>query len=180
MRAKSLSADGWFLLRRKHSWTLLNVRGQAFFSVVALEQYLLILAFDGQSRLHRNLPSRLHRPLDASHGLRRFVRRRELARIFHDVFHEAIALENIVHDAELKSFLEGEGVASDHQFDGFAFPDQARQTLRSAGAGEHAEVDLGQSDLPRIFARDSQIGSHRDLESSADAMAIDRGDRSEE
>src|ERR1019366_2617871 len=149
--------------RRKHSWTLLNVSGQTFFGVLALEQDLLVLTLHGQSRFHGNLPPGLHGPLDASHSLRGLVWRRELACIFHDVFHEAIALENVVHNAEILCFFERERIAGDHKFDGFAFPDQARQALRSAGAGKHAEVDLGQADLAGVFAGDAEVGSHGDL-----------------
>src|ERR1039457_855940 len=57
-----------------------------------------------------------------------------------------------------------------------AFPHQARQALRSAGAGKYAEVDLGQADFARVFARDAEVGGHGDLQPSADTMAIDRGD----
>src|SRR5258707_14965698 len=72
-------------------WPLLYVGGQAFFRILALEENLLVFAFHGQCGFHRNLPAGLHGALDASDGLRGFVWRTELARVFHDVFHEAIA-----------------------------------------------------------------------------------------
>src|SRR2546429_4478458 len=158
------------LLRRKYRRTLLHIGGKTFFRVVALEQYLLVLSLDGQRRLHGNLPSRLHRTFDASHSLCGLVRRRELARVLHDVLHEAVALEDVVQDAELLRFFKGERVARNHQFDGFALPYQAREALRSAGSGKHAEIDLGQSDLAGVLAGNSQVGSHCDLEASADTM----------
>src|SRR5580698_6534704 len=115
-----------FLLRRKHCWTLLNVRGQTFFGVITLEQDLLVLALNRQRGFHWNLPSRLHGTLNASYGLRSFVWWRELACVFHDVLHEAIALENIVHNAKFLRLFERECIAGNHQFDGFALPYQAR------------------------------------------------------
>ncbi len=98
------------------------------------------------------------------------------AGVLHDVFHEAVALEDVVDDAELLRFFERKRVAGDHQFDGLALAHQARQALRAAGAGQHAEVHFRQADLARIFARDAQVGSHGDLEASADAVAVDGGD----
>src|SRR4029077_3819869 len=164
------------LLRRKYGRTLLHIRGQAFFRVIALKQNLLILSLDSQSRFHRDLPSGLHRTLDTSDSLCGLVRRRELARVLHDVVHEPVALENVVHDAELLRFFERKRVARNHQLDGFALPYQARQTLRSAGSGKHSEVDFGQADLAGIFAGNSEVGSHGNLEASADTMAVDCGD----
>ena len=42
--------------------------------------------------------------------------------------------------------------------------------------GKHAEVDFGQADLARVFAGDPEVGRHGDLQPSANAMAVDRGD----
>src|SRR4029077_21201980 len=66
------------LLCLKYRWPLLHVSSQPFLSVLALEEQLLILALHRQCRLHRNLPTCLHRTFDASHSLRGFVRRTEL------------------------------------------------------------------------------------------------------
>ena len=57
-----------------------------------------------------------------------------------------------------------------------ALAHQARQALRSAGAGQHAEIHFGQSDLARILARDADVGRHRDLQSAAHAVPVQRGD----
>src|SRR5262249_5355210 len=58
---------------------LLLIGGDAFLGVVTLEEKLLQLALDGERRLDRQVPTRLHRALDAAHGLRGLVRRHELA-----------------------------------------------------------------------------------------------------
>src|ERR1700730_16845285 len=100
--------------------TLLHVRRQTFLGVFALEQQLLIFALQGQRGFHRNFPSRLHRALDASNGFRCLIGRAELGSIFHDVFHEILALVNVVDDPQLFRFFERKSVPGDHQFDGLA------------------------------------------------------------
>src|SRR5271165_1324854 len=160
-RAELRSADGQEcpsphkrdLLRLEGCWPLLHVRRQAFLRVLALEQQLLVLAFDGQGRLHRNLPARLHGALDSSDGFRRLVGRAELLGVLHDVFHEAVTLENVVEDAEFLCFFERERVAGDHQLDGLALPHHPREALRAAGAGEYTQVHLRQADLAGVLAR---------------------------
>ena len=106
----------------------------------------------------------------------RLVRRAELLGVFHDVFHEAVALEDVVDDAEFLRFFERESVAGDHQFDGLALAHHAREALGAAGARKHAEVHFRQSDLARFFARDAKVGGHGDLEAAADAVAVDGRD----
>ena len=173
-RATSCCRIDYFALNIRR--TLLHVRSQAFLRVFALEEQLLVLAFDRQRRLHRNLPAGLHGALDAPHGLRGLVGRAELLGVLHDVFHEAVALEDVVDDAEFLRFFERERVARDHQLDRLALADQARQPLRAAGAGKNAEVHFRQADLARILARDANVGSHGDLQAAADAVAVDRRD----
>src|SRR4051812_41647722 len=95
-------------------WPLLHVRGQTFFCVFALEQQLLIFTFHRERRLHRNLPSGLHRALDSSHRFGGLIWRAELASVLHDVFHEAFAFKDVVDDTKLQRLLERKRVASDH------------------------------------------------------------------
>src|SRR6266566_2471312 len=153
---------------------LLDVSGQTLFCVVTLKEQLLVLALEGQRRFQRNLPAGLHCPLDASNRLGRFVRRAELACIFHDVFHEAIALVNVIDDPELERLLEGIRVAGNHQLDRLALPHQARKPLSATGSRQYAEIDLGQANLARIFARNSNVGGHGDLQPTADGMPVER------
>ncbi len=53
--------------------------------------------------------------------------------------------------------------------------DQARQALRAAGAGDEAELDLGQAELGRGNG-DAVVADQRDLEAAAERCAVDRGD----
>src|SRR5271169_3053995 len=157
-------------------WALLHIRRQAFLRILALEQQLLVLTLYGQRRLHRNLPARLHRSLDASYSLRRLIGWAELLGILQDVLHEAVALEDVVYDAEFLRLLKRKRVAGHHQFNGFALPDHAREPLRAAGSREHAEVHFRQANLAGILARDTDVGGHGDLQTAAHAMAIDSRD----
>ena len=52
---------------------------------------------------------------------------------------------------ELLRLLEGDQAAGDHQLDGAGLADEAGEALGAAGAGEHAEGDLGQADLAGAF-----------------------------
>src|SRR6202044_3494215 len=88
-------------LRFENRRPLLHIRSQAFLRIFTLEKNLLILALHCKSRLHRNLPSSLHRTLDPPHSLRGLIRRAELLGVLHHVFHETIALVNVVDNSEL-------------------------------------------------------------------------------
>src|SRR4051812_22998139 len=76
------------LFRRERCRPLVHVGRDAFLRIVALEEDLLVLAFEGQRGFHRNLPTALHGALDAAYRFCRLVRRTELPRVLHDVFHE--------------------------------------------------------------------------------------------
>ena len=66
--------------------------------------------------------------------------------------------------------------AGDHQLHRARLADEAREPLRAARAGQHAERDLGQADLAGVLLRDAQVGRHRDFEAAADGVAVERGD----
>ncbi len=72
--------------------------------------------------------------------------------------------------------VEAEQAAGDHQLDRGRLADDAHQALGAAGAGQHAERDLGQAELGRAAAGDPQVGRHRDLEAAADGVAVERRD----
>ena len=54
-------------------------------------------------------------------------------------------------------------------------PDEPRQPLRAAAAGDQAELDLRLSEL-RVVGDDADVAAHRELEPAAEAEAVDRGD----
>ena len=85
-------------------------------------------------------------------------------------------LPDLIDDPELLRPLEVEGLARRHEFDRGALVDQARQPLGAAGARQDAERDLGEPDLAGALAGDAEIGRHRDLEATADRVAVERRD----
>src|ERR1700733_3947100 len=133
------------LFRFEYRRALFNVRRQAFLRVFALEKQLLIFAFHSQRGFHGNFPARLHRTLNATHGLGGFVRRTELASVFHDVFHESVALENVVDDPKFFGFFERKSVARDHQLNRLALSYHPGKPLRTAGSREYAQIYLWQT-----------------------------------
>ena len=99
-----------------------------------------------------------------------------MPRVFHHVPHETVALENVIDDAEFVRLFERECIAGDHKFDGLTLAHQPRESLGSPGSRQNPEVHLRQPDLPRIFARNADIGGHRNLQSSAHAVPINGSD----
>jgi exodeoxyribonuclease-3 len=136
---------------------LLSVGGEPFGGIFRREQLGLQLALEGEALLESHLGAALHRPLDATDGQRRPVRGGESAGVVLDLGAEIGrrgGVDQAVHQAELSPSLERHGLALDHQLDRPGFADEAREPLRPAGAGQHAERDLGQADLPRVPPRD--------------------------
>src|SRR5579862_9131258 len=161
-------------LRGERRRPLLDICGQSLFRVIALEQDLLILALNGECGFHWNLPACLHGALDAAHSLSGFVGRAELARILHDVLYEAVALVDVVDDAEFLGLFKGKRIASDHQLNRPALAHQTREALRPSGSRQNAQIHFGQADFPGVFARDADVSGHRDLETAANAMTVER------
>ena len=67
------------------------------------------------------------------------------------------------------------GIADRAHFDRFGDTRQARQSLRSACAGNDAELHFGLADL-RVGRRDAIVAGHRDFQSAAERRAVDRHD----
>src|SRR5205814_5669594 len=133
--------------------------GEAFLGVFALEELLLQLALDRERALEGDLPPGLHAALDAADRFRRLVRRAEALRVLHHAVPPLLSVlfgwPDVVDDAEALRFLELEEAALDHQLDRFGLSDEARQPLRSAGAGENAKGDFGEADFAAAFERDA-------------------------
>src|SRR5207253_10336967 len=138
---------------------------EAFLRVFALEELLLQLALDGERGLERDLPTGLDGTLDASDGLRGFVRRAEALRVFDHAIPPLLAAlfrrPDVVDDAEPQRFFEFEKAALDHQLDRFRLADESRQPLCSARAGQNAEGDFRQSDFAGALQRDADVRGHR-------------------
>src|SRR5829696_1950078 len=155
---------------------LADVGFEPLAGVRALEELLLELALDGEAALERHLGAGLHGPLDPADRLGCLVRRAELAGVLVDLPGEVVALEDVVDDADPLRLLEVDQAAGDHQLDRRALADAAGEALGAAGAGEHAEVDLGQADLAGALFGDQDVRRHGDLEAAAHGVAFEGRD----
>src|SRR5258708_7328482 len=79
---------------------------------------------------------------------------------------------DFVDEANAIGFLRRDRFAGEDQLQRTALADQARQALRTATAGQQAELHLGLSELG-MFGGDSDRASHRRLAASAKRKAID-------
>src|SRR5437773_823444 len=165
-----------FLLAAELRGTLLHVGGKSLLGILAREKLLLQLALDRQRLAERNLEAGLDGALDAAHGLRGLGGREELPRVLHHLRVEALRLEDVVHEAHRVCVLERERRAGRHELDRTGLADQAREALRAAGAGEHAERDLGEADLSRVLLGEPDVRGHRDLQAAAHAVTVEGRD----
>ena len=83
---------------------------------------------------------------------------------------------DVIDDAELLGLPRLHRRALHHQIEGLLLADEPRKTLRAAGPRQHSECHFGQADVVRAFGRDAHVAAERDLEATAEAMAVDRGD----
>jgi len=73
--------------------------------------------------------------------------------------------------------LDAQVLRLDHQLEGPRLTQNPRQALGSAGTGEHSQRDLGQAELERrTSGGKAQVSGQCDLQTAADAVAVDRGD----
>ncbi len=87
----------------------------------------------------------------------------------------AQVVDDRVDQAELRRGLGPDRRAGGDHLERLLGADDARQALRAAGAGQQAELDLGQAEL-RARHGDAVVGDERDLEPAAQRGAVDRGD----
>src|SRR5438034_5720276 len=133
------------LCPRELWFAFLIVGRDAFLRILALKQLLLQLALEGERALEGDLPAGLDGAFDAADRLRRLVRRAEAARVLHHSLPPPFGRPDVVDDAEALRLLEVEQAAVDHQLDRLRLADDAREPLRAARAGKHAERDLGEA-----------------------------------
>jgi hypothetical protein len=98
-------------------------------------------------------------------GTRRGVRRDQLARISHGFFDDVVA-DDCIDEPDFEGTRGGDRRAIDEHLERTNGAHQARQSLRSAGAGHQAERDFGHAHPRRcrgasIVARPSRFRAHR-------------------
>ena len=79
------------------------------------------------------------------------------------------------HQAAAFGLLGVDGAAGEDQVHRLGLADRAGQPLRAAHAGQHAELDLGLTEL-RGVGGDQQVAHHRQLTAAAERVARDRRD----
>src|SRR5262249_55790539 len=84
------------------------------------------------------------------------------------------SFEYLVQNAELQSAFEVKQLARRHQLDRFRLTDDAHQTLCAASSRKHAQRDFRQPQYAGALPRDTKISRHRDFQTPADAVTIDR------
>ena len=140
---------------------------------------LLEFAFEREAVLEGDFGAGLDAALDAADGERGPARRGEAPGVGHGLLPERggrVGLEDVVDEAEFRAALEVEELARGHQLNRARLADGAREALRPARAGQHAQTHLGQPHLARAPARDAEVGGERDLQPAADAVAVDGRD----
>ena len=80
-----------------------------------------------------------------------------------------------VDEADLKSAMGVDFLSCDEEFERSCFPDQTRQTLRSAPTCDESESRAAMAKY-RAGRGNSTMANEREIESSAEAWAFDRGD----
>src|ERR1041384_2007907 len=138
----------YILASLKLRLALVHVSVKSFFRVLRLEELLLQFSFECECRLKRDLRTRLHRTLDATHGVRGFVWSGELARVIMNHLGKAFAgfsFEHLIQNTKLQPALEIEQLSGDHQLNRFRLANNSHQTLCAASPRQHTECDFRQS-----------------------------------
>ena len=87
-----------------------------------------------------------------------------------------VILDHAVDQAQLEGLLGEDRIADQVHLQGLALPDQARQSLGAAEAGDDPELDLRLTEQRRARG-DADVAGHRQLAAAAEREAVDRGDR---
>ncbi len=89
-------------------------------------------------------------------------------------------MAGVVHQAEAPRLAGVHLPAGEDEVESVGHADQARQALGAAEAGEEAELHLGEAELRlRVLGRDAALAGQGELEATAEAGAMDRGDGGE-
>jgi hypothetical protein len=118
----------------------------------------------GAPGLDRHLAQAAERPLLSDHALGEG-----------DGFGQEIALDDRIDDTELQGLRRAHGIAGDDHLESGLEARDARQALDAAGAGDDADLDLGQAHLSARRG-DPEVAAERHLEPAAERHAVDRRD----
>src|SRR5262245_56643098 len=141
---------------------LLLVGRDPFLRVLALEEELLEFPIHRERRLEGQVPAALHRALDPPDGLGRLVRWDELAGVVHDLLPPLLGrrVDDLVDEAHLVGFLEGERATRDHELDRLRLAEHLAEARRAARSRKYPERDFRQADLAVVLTPETQVACH--------------------
>ncbi|MCY1225708.1 hypothetical protein D9M72_379120 [compost metagenome] len=99
---------------------------------------------------------------------------RERVRPGHCLFQQVALDSNAVDQAQRQRLVDAGVAAAEHQVQRRAGANQARQALRAAGAGQQAQLHLGQPE-PGARGRHAVVRRQRKLQPAAQRHAVQRG-----
>ncbi len=105
----------------------------------------------------------------------RHAARQQLVHIGQAGDQRVVALGQLVHQAGGQGCLGRQVLAAEHQLGRGLHAHQARRALRAAGAGQQAQIHLGQAQFG-TGQGDTEMRGHGDFEPTAQGRAVDGGD----
>src|SRR5262249_41556649 len=153
---------------------LVLVRAQTFSGIARRKRLREQLTLEREPFPLTAFKTGLNRSFDQPNGFAWLIGSDELPRIIQHLFKEIVAFENLVDQSELECFFKSEHAAGSGQFNSSSFADEPGQPLRTAHAGNHAEIHFRKARTAGVLFRDPDIAGHRNLKASADTVTIDR------
>src|SRR5260370_29945593 len=86
-----------------------------------------------------------------------------------------IGVDSVVHESDALRLRGADAVAGADQLQRLSFAQKSRHALRAAVAGDDAECDFWEAEV-RFFGGDPDVAGQRDLASTTEREAVDRGD----
>ena len=88
---------------------------------------------------------------------------------------DQVPLHRPVHEPDLRGLRPDDGRPAEDHPERLLRAHQARQALRAAGSGRHADLHLGLTEA-RVRGAYAVVAGHRELETAAEGVAMDGGD----
>src|SRR5207245_11254662 len=93
-----------------------------------------------------------------------------------DLRGEGFVRHRLRHEADRRGLVGGESRAEEHELFRLGLTDDADEALTAAGPGDETQVDLRLAEL-RPTRGDPEIACEGDLETAAETVPVDRGNR---
>ncbi|KAG0762508.1 hypothetical protein G6F22_018622 [Rhizopus arrhizus] len=130
-------------------------------------------AFEQQAFVQRAFERAIHAFLGHHHGRQRH--RRDDGGGIQGFFHQLVGGDHARHQAGALRFFGAHHAGGQRQVHGLGLAHGARQTLRAAGARDHAQLDLRLAELGGVGG-DDDVAHHGQFAAAAQRVAADCGD----